>query len=66
MPTWWTFGWETGKDNDLICVKPKVTTPIDGEIALSPSCRNRFAALLAFGLKAILINMDGNLKGLEG
>lgn len=66
VPVWWTFGWETGRDNDLICVKYKVTTPIEGEIALSPSCRNRLSALLAFVLKAILISIDGNLKELEG
>lgn len=41
VPTWWTFGWETGRDNDLVCVKPQVTTPVEGETALSPSCRNR-------------------------
>lgn len=66
VPYLWCFGWQTSKDSDLICVKPKIATPIQGEIALSPTCSNRPLALLAFALKAILIRLDENLKGLEG
>ena len=62
VPYFWSFGWWTGKDDDLLCVKLKVMTDIEGEIALSPTCSNRPLALLAFGLKAILIRIDGNLK----
>ncbi len=59
----WSFGWEAGKDNDLVCVKPNVNTILAGEITLSPVCSNRF---LAFILKTILVRIDNNLRGLEG
>ncbi len=62
----WSFGWRTGKDNDLICIKPQIDTPIAGEIALSPVCSNRFLAVSAFAMKAILVRIDHNLSGLEG
>ena len=61
----WSFGWKTGKDNDLICVKPNVSTQIAGEINLSPVCSNRLLAFWAFILKRILVRIDHNLRGLE-
>jgi len=59
--TTWSFGWWTGKDGDLLCVKSRASSNIEAEIALSPVCSNRVLALLAFLLKAILIRIDGNL-----
>lgn len=61
VPTTWSFGWWTGKDDDLMCVKSKTSTDTDAEIALSPICSNRPLALVAFVLKAILIRIDGNI-----
>jgi len=61
LPILWSFGWETGKDNDLICVKPKVETALDGEFALSPVCRSRAMAIFAFIIKSILIRIDDNI-----
>ena len=57
----WSFGWWTGKDDDLLCVKSKISSDAEAEIALSPVCSNRVLALLAFLLKAILIRIDGNI-----
>jgi len=65
VPFFWCLGWETGKDNDLICVKPYITTVIEGELTLSPICRNKPLALFAFMLKAILVRIDNNVKGLD-
>jgi len=62
----WSFGWETGKDNDLVCVKPNILTKIEGEIALSPVCSTRLLAFWSFVMKAILVKIDHNLRGLEG
>ncbi len=62
----WSFGWETGQDNDLVCIKPNVQTPLEGEIALSPVCSNRFLAFCAFVVKAMLVKIDHNLRGLGG
>lgn len=61
----WSFGWETGKDNDLVCVKPNLHTSLQGEIALSPVCSNRLLAICAFVIKALLIRIDHNLRDLE-
>jgi len=66
LPFCWSFGWETGKDNDLVCIKPHVRTGIEGKIALSPVCSSRFLAFCGFMMKAILVTIDHNLKGLEG
>ena len=57
----WAFGWLTGKDNDLICVRPNISDPIQGEVALSPICHNPVLAIFAFGLKYTLFFIDENL-----
>lgn len=62
----WAFGWETGRDNDLICVKPNVQTRTLEHITASPICSNRALAFCAFVIKATLIRIDHNLRGLEG
>ena len=64
LPSYWSFGWETGKDNNLICVKPNILSEIAGEINLSPVCSNRFLAGSAFIMKVILVRIDHNLRGL--
>ena len=61
----WSFGWLTGKDNDLVCVRPDIHTPIAGEVALSPICSNLLLAFFAFVIKAILVRIDCNLRDLE-
>lgn len=61
----WSFGWETGEDNDLICIKPDISIKIEGDIYLSPVCSNRLLAFLAFVLKQILSRIDHNLRGLK-
>ena len=66
VPYTWTFGWLTGRDNDLVCVKSKIDTPIAGEVALSPVCSNRLLAFIAFAMKAILVRIDQNLRDLAG
>ena len=65
VPFSWSFGWETGVDDDLVCVKPNVQTKIQERVALSPVCSTRLLALLAFAMKAILVRIDRNLRGLE-
>lgn len=60
-----SFGWKTDIDNDLICVKPHANTTLAGEITLSPVYSNWLWALCAFIMKAILIRIDQNLRGLE-
>lgn len=62
VPFSWSFGWLTGKDKDLVCVRPSLHTPTAGEINLSPVCSNRLLALIAFSLKAILVRLDQNLS----
>lgn len=61
VPTTWSSGWWAGKDNDLLCVKPKTSTDTEAEIALSPICSNRPLAPPVFVLKDILIRIDGNI-----
>jgi len=56
----WTVGWLTGRDNDLICVKPNIEDYQEAEIALSPVCTNVFFAILGFLFKRILIKIDRN------
>ena len=65
VPYTWSFGWLTGRDKDLVCVKPFVQTTIMGEVTLSPVCSYRLLAFCAFALKAMLIRIDHNLRGLE-
>lgn len=63
----WSFGWLTGKDNDLICIKPHILTDQAEptlSIILSPICSNRFLALCAFIMKVSLVRIDPNLSGI--
>ena len=62
VPFKWSFGWLTGKDNDLVCVKPQITTSLAGEISLSPVCSNRPLAFCAFIAKSFLLRVDHNLR----
>lgn len=66
LPHTWSFGWVTGKDDDLVCVKPSVEIEPEDELFLSPVCSNRFLAFWAFVMKAILARIDHNSRGLEG
>ena len=66
----WSFGWSTGKNNDLISIKPNINVEIKEptlSVLLSPICSNRFLALCAFFTKLLLVKIDQNLKKcLEG
>ncbi|MCH7783572.1 hypothetical protein IID62_10965 [candidate division KSB1 bacterium] len=57
----YTFGWLTGEDKDLVCVKP-ITANHFAEKALSPVCTNRIYAVLGFILKRILVSIDRNIS----
>jgi len=61
IPYTWSFGWKTGKDNDLICVRQNILTKTGSEITLSPVCKNRALAIFAFLLKVLLIRIDKNI-----
>lgn len=57
----WAVGWLTGRDSDLICVKPNIIETWRGDLALSPTCTNPFLAALGFILKRVLLAVDLNL-----
>lgn len=57
----WSFGWLTGRDNDLVCVLREVSDPLEGDLTLSPVCSNRILAVLAFVAKRFLLAVDRNL-----
>ena len=57
----WSFGYMTGQDNDLICVKPNICDKIKAERALSPVCSTRPLAISAFWAKRFLLRIDQNL-----
>ena len=57
----WSFGWLTGQDDDLICVRPSIEDRIEAKMALSPVCTTRILAILAFVLKMILLRIDDNM-----
>lgn len=65
-----SFGWRTGRNNDLICIRPRIGIELKEptlSILLSPICSNRFLALFAFIVKVLLMRIDQNLKRyLEG
>lgn len=61
LPNSWSFGYLTGKDHDLICIKPSITNKIAAEMALSPVCTNWFLAISAFMLKRLLLRLDENM-----
>ena len=68
-PPWtWSFGWWTGKDRDLMCVVPELAEG-DGlhrgclaDLVLSPVCKTRIAAFIAFCLKWALVQLDENTR----
>ncbi len=61
IPDAWSFGYMTGRDHDLICIKPNITDKIVAEIALSPVCSTRLLAISAFILKRVLLRIDENM-----
>lgn len=56
------MGWLTGKEEDLVCVMPKIRTEADGELTLSPVCYTKTLAFLAFALKFLLVRIDRNVR----
>ena len=63
IPDAYSFGFLTGRDHDLICVKPNLSDRMEAEIALSPICSTRLLAILAFLLKRILMKIDQTTWG---
>lgn len=61
IPDAWSFGFITGKDHDLICIKPNPSDKIEAEIALSPVCSSKLLAISAFWVKRVLLQVDQNL-----
>jgi len=57
----WCFGWLTGPDGDLICVKPNMTDNYQADLLLSPICTSPARAFFAFLLKRLLARFDMNL-----
>ena len=57
----WSFGYLTGSDHDLICIKPNIGDKMEAEIALSPVCTTRLLAISAFASKRILLRLDDNM-----
>jgi hypothetical protein len=62
VPDAWSFGWLTGEDNDLICVKPDLISYQEVNICLSPVCRNMLLAFVGFVLKRALLSIDENMQ----
>lgn len=61
----WSFGWLTGRNRDLITLKPNIYTELSEpslSTLLSPICSNRFLAFCAFIMKVLLVRIDQNLK----
>lgn len=62
----WSFGWLTGRDDDLICVKSKISTTLPiAEAFLSPVASTKLLAIWAFILKSLVVRIDYNVKDLE-
>jgi len=57
----WSFGYLTGKDNDLVCITPNILDKMEAEMVLSPVCVTRPLAISAFVLKKALLRLDGNM-----
>lgn len=68
VPSSWSFGWLTGRDGDLVCVKAHIVeeSPCAANWVLSPVCGTRAVALIAFALKYLLTNLDQNVKAMSG
>ncbi len=58
----WAFGWKTGGDNDLICIKRCIKTTREAEMVLSPICSTKLLAISAFVAKVMLSRIDHNLR----
>jgi hypothetical protein len=58
----WSFGWLTGKDNDLVCATTHIPETMYPYHYLSPACPTRPVALLAFLLKAIVLRLDLTMR----
>jgi len=58
LPDVWAFGYWTGPDGDLLCVKPGIEEALWAEYCLSPVAANRILAVLAFFIKRILLRLD--------
>ena len=59
----WAFGWLTGGDSDLVCVKPNILVGLPlVELLLSPVCSTRFLSLFGFLLKVLLVRIDRNAE----
>lgn len=61
IPDSWSFGYLTGKDHDLICIRPNIRDKMEAEMALSPVSANRLLAISAFMLKRLLLRLDENM-----
>ncbi len=51
----YSFGWWTGRDGDMMCVKRNKVACMGHDELLSPVCRNRPFAFLAFVAKRFLV-----------
>ena len=63
IPDAWSFGYVTGQDHDLICVKPNLSDKIKTEIAKNLVEHTGLNAISAFWAKRLLILIDQNLWG---
>lgn len=58
----WSVGWWGGSEDDLLCIRPGIRDNAEAEIYLSPVCRHRAQALVAFCLKNALAFLDLNMR----
>jgi len=58
----WSLGWWTGRDGDLHLILPNIKDYNIEDLLLSPICRNRAKAILAFVIKRILVSVDENVR----
>lgn len=54
-PYEWSFGWECGRDGDMVCVKRNTVSDMSNNYALSPVCPNKFLAFMGFIVKRLSI-----------
>lgn len=62
----WVFGWLTGRDSDLVCVKPNLVDPYKAQMALSPASSNLLLAVMGFLLKSAVLVIDRNFLSPDG
>jgi len=58
----WSFGWWTGRNGDMHLVLPDIKDEQITEYILSPICKSKTMALVAFVLKHILAKTDETFK----